>query len=230
MTSLASAKWLSNGESSWFLLVHMVHEVTTMVVSKHRLTTSFASAKWLSNGVCCKVAKLLFWHSGLTPPIELLQKGSLDRGDQTQSDSRCLFVSTFSTQKTHFRKSKYPKPIWCVIKCNFLIKSYVLGQGWERANHKRALRSILENIHAHWSTIRWTLWEITKLSFNKSYSCPQFSCLFLIHLISSLCSTLSVLLQTQHRGGATLFSGGSFEPPDFKKKKKKNYIYNIYIF
>ncbi|KAL0007967.1 hypothetical protein SO802_009469 [Lithocarpus litseifolius] len=58
--SLASAKWLSNGESSWFLLVHMVHEVTTIVVSKQGLTTSFASAKWLSNGVCCKVAKLLF--------------------------------------------------------------------------------------------------------------------------------------------------------------------------
>ena len=41
-------------------------------------------------------------------------------------------------------------------------------------------------------------WVITKLLFNKSCSCLQFSRLFLIPLISSLCSALIVLLQTQH--------------------------------
>ena len=74
-------------------------------------------------------------------------------------------------------------------KMQIFEKSCVLSQGWECAI-KELWRSILEKVHARWSTIRWTLRAITKLPFNKSCSCPQFSRLLLIPLISSLCSAI----------------------------------------
>lgn len=114
-------------KSIWFLQVHMVYDVTTMIVSEHGLTslndfTYFSQVAiqwreqlvpagpygprghyhdcfkaWVNKFICfSQVAiqwsmlqgcKASVWHSGLTPPIELLQKGSLDTGDQTQSDS-----------------------------------------------------------------------------------------------------------------------------------------------
>ena len=55
-------------------------------------------------------------------------------------------------------------------------------------------------------------WVITKLLFNKSCSCLQFSRLFLIPLISSLCSALIVLLQTQHHPTITSLPPQSTKP------------------
>ena len=110
----------------------------------------------------------------------------------------------FSIQKNRFEESWTPKPVWLVIKCNSLKKVAF----WAKAENAQAIRelwrSILEKVHAHWSTIRWTLRTITKLPFNKSCSCPQFSRLFLSPLISSLCSALC--LEADSRLSSLLFA------------------------
>ena len=110
-------------------------------------------------------------------------------------EPKCLFVSTFSTQKTCFEESKYKKPVWLGIKCNFLEKVAFWVCEENTQSEKGALRCILEKVHVSCHIFVGQSWAITKLPFNKSCSCPQFSSLFLIPLISSLCSALSVLLQ-----------------------------------
>ena len=111
----------------------------------------------------------------------------------------CPFVSTFPTQKTRFEKSQCPKPIWLRPKRNFLEKVAFWVCEENAQDGKGAQRSILENIHVRCSTIRWTLRAITKLPFISS----QFSRLFLIPLISSLCSALiSCYLSTQNHNSS----------------------------
>ena len=75
-------------------------------------------------------------------------------------------------------------------KTQLLEKNCILGQGWERASHKATLEVHFRIVYVRSSTIRWTLRAITKLPVNKSCTCPQFSRMFLIPFISSLCSAL----------------------------------------
>ena len=100
-----------------------------------------------------------------------------------------MFVSIFSTQKAYFEESKYKNCVWLGIKCNFLEKVVFWVCEENAQSEKGALRCILEKVHARCHISVGRSWAITKLLFNKSCSCSQFSRLFLIPLISSLCST-----------------------------------------
>ena len=78
----------------------------------------------------------------------------------------CLFVSAFPTQKTHFEESKYKKPVWLGIKCNFLEKVAFWVCEENTQCHKGAQRCIWKKPVLIY--IRWTHRAITKLPFNKS--------------------------------------------------------------
>ena len=101
----------------------------------------------------------------------------------------CLFVSAFPTQKTRFEESKYKKPIWLGIKCNFLEKVAFWVCEENARCHKGAQMCILEKARACWFIYVGLKKAISKLPFNKledvlssHAQSPQSS-----HLISLLC-------------------------------------------
>ena len=107
------------------------------------------------------------------------------------TQSKCLFVLMFSTQKACFEESKYKNCVWLDIKLNFLEKVAFWVCEENAQSEKGALRCILEKVRVRCHISVRRSWEITKLPFNKSCSCPQFAHLFLIpyssHFISLLC-------------------------------------------
>ena len=114
-----------------------------------------------------------------------------------------MFVLTFPTQKARFEKCKYKKPIWLGIKCNFLEKVAFWVCEKNAQSEKGVLRCILEKVRMRCYISIGRSWAITKLPFNKSCSCPQFSRLFLIPLVSSL---YSALCPEAHSRLSSLFS------------------------
>jgi len=102
----------------------------------------------------------------------------------------CLFVSTLPTQKARIEESKYKKPVWLDIKCNFLEKVdfWVFKENAQR--HKEAQRCILEKTCMCWFISVGLTGQLPNYpSINQKMS-SVLTLRFIIPLISSLCSTL----------------------------------------
>ena len=137
-------------------------------------------------------------------------------------NQKCLVLIYFNffSPKSMFWKKPAQKVRLVSIKCNFWKKLHFIHVKRTRNPWKELFRSIFPKARACFHISVGVSWAITKLPFNKSSSCFQFSRLFLIPLISSLCFALTVLLQIQHHPTITRL------PPQSTKSTKPISIFD----